>query len=87
VTLNTEHKDTTAFCEYSRDSRTNSSCFVVYWITKINSIQFIFNNVQSQRPGSQLEGEVLITRENKNKTYHINKTNNGILKSLITHYN
>ena len=52
-----------------------------------NSVQFIFINVLSQQPDSQLQKqynkETQITKDNNQDTY---ETNKRIRKSLITHY-
>jgi len=54
-------------------------------------IQFIVINLPTQKPDGQLKKqhntETQITQENKQDTYQTSKTNNRILKSLITHYN
>lgn len=55
-----------------------------------NEVKFIFINVPSQQPDSQLQKqhntETQITNDNKQDTYETNKANNRKRKSLITHY-
>jgi hypothetical protein len=53
-------------------------------------IQLIFINMLSEQLDDQLQKhntETQITKDNTQNTYETIKTNNRILKSLITHYN
>lgn len=55
-----------------------------------NSVKFIFINVLSQKPDSQLQKqhniETQITKDNKEDTHETNKANNRIHTSLITQF-
>ena len=58
------------------------------YIFQSSSIQIMFIDVPSQQPDGQIQQqhniETRITKDNKHVPYETNKTNNRILKSLIS---